>query len=155
MNAEIARKHWFFLFNNVHDLPEALVTGREEIWLRFIFQSWTYNPQVFTDEEIHEYVKAYQQPGGLRGAFDDYRAGAEDVKQDKADQDKKIECRTLVLWGEDFVAGGKLWDFREIWSEMATRPEFVSVPQCGHLPHEERPEMVTEALLRFLEDWKG
>ena len=31
MNAEIARGHWFFVFNNVPDLPEALIMGREEI----------------------------------------------------------------------------------------------------------------------------
>jgi haloacetate dehalogenase len=31
MNAEIARGHWFFIFNNVPDLPEALIAGREEI----------------------------------------------------------------------------------------------------------------------------
>lgn len=77
------------------------------------------------------------------------------MKQDQADREKKIECPTLVLWGEDFEAGGKLWDFREVWTGMATRPEFVSVPQCGHLPHEERPEVVNAALLRFLEGWAG
>jgi haloacetate dehalogenase len=52
MNAEVARGHWFFIFNNVPDLPEALIAGREEIWLRFIFSSWCYNPELFTCEEI-------------------------------------------------------------------------------------------------------
>ena len=150
MNAEIARKHWFFLFNNVPDLPEALVTGREEIWLRFIFGQWCFNPEVFTDAEILEYVKAFQQPGALKGAFNDYRAGPVDVAQDEVDKDSKITCPVLVLWGEDFVAGGKLWDFRKIWHDYAAEPRFISIPECGHLPHEERPEMVTAALLDFL-----
>jgi hypothetical protein len=35
MDANIARGHWFFIFNNVPDLPEALIAGREEIWLRY------------------------------------------------------------------------------------------------------------------------
>jgi haloacetate dehalogenase len=73
MNAEVARGHWFFIFNNVPDLPEALISGREEIWLRYIFSSWCYNPQLFSGEEIAEYVRAYSQPGALRGAFNDYR----------------------------------------------------------------------------------
>jgi haloacetate dehalogenase len=30
----LAKGYWFFLFNQVMDLPEALITGREEIWLR-------------------------------------------------------------------------------------------------------------------------
>jgi hypothetical protein len=29
MNAEVARGHWFFIFNNVPDLPEALISGRK------------------------------------------------------------------------------------------------------------------------------
>lgn len=33
MDAEIARGHWFFIFNNVPDLPEALISGREETCL--------------------------------------------------------------------------------------------------------------------------
>jgi haloacetate dehalogenase len=55
-----------------------------------------------------------------------------------------------VRWGEDFAIGGKLWDFRDIWREMATNPEYISIPQCGHLPHEEKPERVNAELLRFL-----
>jgi len=153
MNAEVARGHWFFIFNNVPDLPEALIAGREEIWLRFIFSSWCYNPELFTPDELAVYVKAYSQPGALRGAFNDYRAAPEDVAQDQADKDVRIACPTLVLWGEDFAIGGKMWEFREIWKEMAVSPTFVSIPQCGHLPHEERPEQVNEALLTFLESY--
>jgi len=155
MNAEVARGHWFFIFNNVPDLPEALIAGREEIWLRFIFSSWCYNPELFTPEEIAVYVHAYSKPGSLRGAFNDYRAGREDVAQDEADKDHLIECPTLVLWGEDFEIGGKMWNFRKIWHEMAKNPEFVSLPQCGHLPHEEKPERVNEELFRFLGPWHG
>ncbi len=153
MNAEIARGHWFFIFNNVPDLPEALISGREEVWLRFIFSSWCYNPELFTPEEIAVYVKSYSQPGALRGAFSDYRAGREDVAQDEQDKDVLISCPTLVLWGEDFDLGGKMWDFREIWRTMAQHPTFVSIPQCGHLPHEEKPEVVNEELIKFLEPY--
>ena len=155
MNAEIARGHWFFLFNSVPDLPEALVTGREELWLRYIFASWCYNPELFTPEELAVYVRAFSAPGALRGAFNDYRAAKEDVAQDEQDKGVLIGCPTLVLWGEDFSSGGKMWDFREIWHKMAAKVEFFSIPQCGHLPHEEQPEIVTDQLLKFLDSWKG
>ena len=97
MNAHIARPHCLFIFNNVPDLPEALITGREEIWLHFIFSTWTYNPELFSAEEIATYTQAYSQPGALRGAFSDYRAGEEDVAQDKEDRDHLIQAPTLVL----------------------------------------------------------
>jgi haloacetate dehalogenase len=150
MDATVARTHWFFLFNAIQDLPEALVTGREEVWLRYILSSWCHNPELLTDEEIGVYVKAYSRPGALRGAFEDYRAAAVDVAQDKADENQLLEMPTLVLWGEDFAAGGKLWNFREVWSHYAKHIEFVSVPECGHLPHEEKPKFVTDALGKFL-----
>ena len=37
------------------------------------------------------------------------------MAQDKEDEAKLIDCPTLVLWGEDFAFGGKMWDFREVW----------------------------------------
>jgi pimeloyl-ACP methyl ester carboxylesterase len=43
-----------------------------------------------------------------------------------------------------------MWDFREIWTKMPTPVEFVSIPECGHHPHEEKPEIVNRELLRFL-----
>lgn len=137
------------------DLPETLITGREEIWLRFIFQSWTYDPEVLTPEEIAVYVRSYRQHGALRGAFEDYRAAKTDVAQDQYDQHIKIACPTLVLWGTEFEAGGKMWDFEAIWREMATNVRFAPVEQCGHLPQEERPDQVNPALLDFLAGWEG
>jgi haloacetate dehalogenase len=68
LNAERAVKQWFFLFNQIPDLPEALISGNEEIWLRYIYRSWCYNPAMMSDEEVAVYVKAYKQPGALRGA---------------------------------------------------------------------------------------
>lgn len=150
MDAEIARGHWFFIFNTVMDLPEALIQGREEIWLRFIFSSWCYNPELLTRDEIATYVEAYAKPGSLRGAFSDYRAGREDVAQDQEDKDVLIQCPILALWGEDFELGGKMFDVLGIWKEMGTDVRGVSIPQCGHLPHEEKPEVVNHALLAFL-----
>jgi haloacetate dehalogenase len=154
MNADVARSHWLFLFNNVPHLPEALITGREEVWLRYMFSDWCYKSNALSPEEIATYAEAYSRPGALTGAFNDYRAGEMDVQQDKQDRGKKIDCPTLVVWGEDFAAGGKMWNFREVWHHHANHPEFLSIPQCGHLPHEERPEIVNKALLRFLEPWK-
>ncbi|MBF6541375.1 alpha/beta hydrolase, partial [Nocardia farcinica] len=42
-----------------------------------------------------------------------------------------------------------------IWGEIADDLTTVPVPRCGHLPHEERPDLVNEALLDFLKPWKG
>jgi len=102
MGAKLARGYWFFLFNAVLDLPKALITGREKLWLRFILSGWTYDPQVLTNEDITTYTRAYAQHGGLRGTLEDYRADEEEVRQEQADASVKLTCPTLALWGEDF-----------------------------------------------------
>ena len=83
-DAQKAKAYWFFLFHLVPDLPEALIAGREAIWLRHFFSDWCYDPAAISGEAFDTYVRAYQAPGAVRGAMADYRANAEDVAQDIA-----------------------------------------------------------------------
>ncbi|MGA2999540.1 alpha/beta fold hydrolase [Bradyrhizobium sp.] len=154
MNAKVAQASWFFLFQGVRDLPEALIQGREELWLRYILTSWTYDPGALSDADIAAYVHAYAQPGGLRGAFEDYRAWREDIAQDEEDKDVKLRCPTLALWGAEFEAA-KMVDMAEIWSGLAEDLTTAPIALAGHLPHEERPVEVNVALEAFLAPWKG
>jgi haloacetate dehalogenase len=151
----VARAYWFFIFHQVPDLPEALIAGREDIWLRTFFSDWTYNPYAISGEDFEVYVRAYKAPGAVRGAMADYRANAEDVEQDTADADVKIACPTLSLWGADFYAVGKMFDMAKVWAEMAVDLRTYAVPQCGHMPPEERPDVVNKLLLEFLSGWSG
>jgi haloacetate dehalogenase len=154
-SARIARAYWFFIFHQVPDLPEALIAGREDIWLRAFFSDWTYNPYAISGEDFEVYVRAYKAPGAVRGAMADYRANAEDVEQDTADAHVKIACPTLSLWGADFYAVGKMFEMAKVWAEMAVDLRTYAIPQCGHMPPEERPDVVNRLLLEFLSGWSG
>jgi pimeloyl-ACP methyl ester carboxylesterase len=154
MNARVAQASWFFLFQGVRDLPEALIQGREELWLRYILTSWTYDPGALSDADIAAYVHAYAQPGGLRGAFEDYRAWREDIAQDEEDKDVKLRCPTLALWGSEFEAA-KMVDMAELWRGIAEDLTTAPIAWAGHLPHEERPAEVNAALEAFLAPWRG
>lgn len=155
MNARIARAYWFFMFHQVPDLPEALIAGREDVWLRHFFNDWCYDPQTIRGKHFDTYVEAYRAAGAVRGAMADYRAAPEDVLQDEADAHIKIGCPTMAIWGEDFEAVGGSFDMAAVWRGMADdlRPEPIA--QCGHLPQEEQPEIVNRLLLDFLDGWKG
>lgn len=51
---------WHFMFNQLQDLPEALITGREAQYLRFMFEKWA----VRLDRvAVDTYVQAYSAPG--------------------------------------------------------------------------------------------
>ncbi|MBB6144437.1 pimeloyl-ACP methyl ester carboxylesterase [Silvibacterium bohemicum] len=154
VNANLAQGAWFFFFNSVPDLPEALIHGREEMWLRYTINSWAYRLDAFNDADIAEYVKAYSQPGGLRGPFADYRAWRQDLEQDQVDRDVKITCPTLALWGRDFV-GAKVVDMAAVWKGMADDLSTCEIPFSGHFPQAEQPEATNAALLDFLNPWQG
>jgi pimeloyl-ACP methyl ester carboxylesterase len=155
MDAVIAKHYWFFLFHLVPDLPESLIAGKEEVWLRHFFSDWCYNPATISGNAFDTYVNAYKAAGTVRGSMADYRANAEDLAQDNEDAHVKITCPTLSLWGADFEAVGKLFDMQAVWSEMATTLTAIAIDQCGHLPHEEQPEEVNRLLLDFLQGWQG
>lgn len=154
-NNKIATAYWFFIFHQLPDLPEALISGREDLWLRYFFSDWCYNPLAISGEAFDTYVNAYRKPGAVRGAMADYRANAEDVAQDVVDKDVKISCPTFSLWGADYYAVGQMFDMAAVWAEMAGNLRTFAVPQCGHLPQEEQPEVVNQLLLEFLDGWKG
>lgn len=154
-DAKLAKMYWFFYFQQVPHLPEALIQGREDIFLRHFFTTWCYNPGAIDEAAVAEYVRAYAQPGALRGAFNDYRAGPVDLAQDIEDADTLIECPVLALWGADFDLVGKQFDVLEVWKSMAKNVRGVAVPECGHLPQEEQPARVNQELREFLAGWKG
>ncbi|WP_225774715.1 alpha/beta fold hydrolase [Pseudomonas sp. Marseille-Q5115] len=155
LNAEVAKAYWFFLFHLVPDLPEALIAGKEEVWLRYFFSDWCFDPTTISGEAFDTYVRAYKAPGAVRGAMADYRANAVDVAQDQEDADVKIACPVMALWGADFHAVGKLFDMAKVWAEMADSLEAHPIANSGHLPQEEQPEVVNGLLLKFLEGWRG
>lgn len=152
-DSKLAKLYWFFYFQQIPHLPEALVSGREEIYLRHFFRDWSYDPFAIEESAVAEYVRAYSQPGAMRGAFNDYRAGPVDLAQDIEDAHELIECPVLALWGADFELVGKAFDVLGVWQGMARRAEGVAIRNCGHLPQEEQPEQVNQELRRFLQGW--
>ena len=95
MDAASAKLPWWFLFQQVPHLPEALIAGHEEIWLRHFFGQWSYDPWMLTDDEIAVYTRVL--PAGCGpGASDDYRAGPVDVAQDEQDADELEERPDVV-----------------------------------------------------------
>jgi haloacetate dehalogenase len=150
MDARSARERWHWLFHLVPDLPEALVAGREEVYLRYCFRAWSQNPAAIEEDAIQEYLRCYRQPGALRAAFEDYRAGGSvDLEHDAADRHRRVRVPTLVLWGG---AGRppQAPDMLAVWRERCERVEGGPVPDSGHFIPEEQPAAFLDALFRFL-----
>jgi 2-hydroxy-6-oxonona-2,4-dienedioate hydrolase len=60
----------------------------------------------------------------------------------------EVRCRVLLLWGEsDRVTPAAYWD---PWARMQENLELRTIPECGHSPMIERPDVFNELLLDFL-----
>lgn len=150
MDQHGARERWHWLFHLVPDLPEALVAGREEIYLRYCYRAWSWNPAAIEEEAVQEYVRCFRQPGAMRAAFEDYRAGgAIDLEHDAVDRGKKIGTPTLVLWG---VAGRmpQARDMLAVWRGRCESVEGGAIADCGHFIPEEQPAPLLQAILKFV-----
>jgi len=150
MDQHGARARWHWLFHLVPDLPEALTAGREEIYLRYCYKAWALNPAAIEEEAIQEYVRCFREPGAMRAAFEDYRAGGTiDLEQDAADRRKKVGVPTLVLWG----GSGRMPqapDMLGVWKARCERVEGRPIPDCGHFIPEEQPAALLEAIGKFV-----
>jgi haloacetate dehalogenase len=142
----LARWHWFF--QQLPDLPEALVSGREEIYLRYLFRAWALDAAAIEEDAVAEYVRCFRLPGALRAAFDDYRAGGTiDLEHDGADRDRKVGVPTLVLWGAGRAAQAA--DMVAVWKARCERVDGWPVADSGHFIPEEQPQAVIDAIVRF------
>ena len=70
----MAAQRWWHLFHQVPDLPEALVYGRERLYLEFFYMNGCDVAGAIGDADIAEYVRTYSQAGAMRAGFNFYRA---------------------------------------------------------------------------------
>ena len=150
---EQARARWHNFFHIIPELPERLVEGHEEYYLRFLYHAWSGNKDILTDEELAEYVRNYRQPGALRGGFNLYRASAFLEMADwRADEDRQLSMPMFFIGaGEDKKYGDQSGHPHvELWRKVFTNVQETIYKGCGHFPNEEMPEKTNQDLLAFL-----
>jgi haloacetate dehalogenase len=142
--------HWFFLAEKP-DLPEVLIGGAPEYFLRRKLEQWSGPDAVFDDEATAEYVRCFSDPEAIRASCEDYRAAATiDLEHDDADATAghRISCPLLVLWGERGFVGNN-YDVLDVWRQYARDVRGHGL-DCGHFIPEEAPEPTIDALREFL-----
>lgn len=139
---------WHLSFHGVRDLPEALITGREHLYLSWFYRTAAYNPTAITAEEVDEYVRCYAAPGGLRAGFEYYRALWQDVEHNKEHAKTRLKMPVLALGGERGFGSRTVRSMQE----LAENVRGGVIERCGHWIAEERPDYLIEQLLSFFEE---
>jgi haloacetate dehalogenase len=140
--------HWFMLIQPF-DLPERLIGGDPEYFLRTSLDRWSGTGlSGFDPAAVDEYVRCFCTAEGIHATCEDYRAGASvDFQHDAEDVGKqRISCPALVLVGQRGLAR---LNAHEIWEQWCTDVRVQELP-CGHFLPEEAPEETYAALREFL-----
>ena len=135
---------WHFMFNQLADLPETLIAGRERAYLEFMFNRWSLRRDRVA---VDVYVDAYSAPGGLRGGFAYYRAIPETMRQNRERAQRPLAMPVLAIGAEHATGDAPLVTLRGHADDLSG----VIVPDCGHFIMEEAAEPFIAALLPFLQ----
>jgi haloacetate dehalogenase len=144
------RYFWWFFLIQPSPLPERMILGEVEFFLREHVDRQNKIPGATEEAAFQEYLRCYRAPEAVHAVCEDYRAAATiDLDHDAADSDARIEAPLLALWGARGVVG-QTYDVLETWREKALDVRGRAT-DCGHSPQEEAPQDTLDALLEFLE----
>src|SRR5215210_652230 len=142
---------WWVIFHQTPDVPEALVQGKEMIYISWFFHNLAYNPAAITQADINEYVSHYSAPGGMRAGFEYYRSIPQDAIQNENYSKTNLTMPVLAL-GAGYIPafGGNPNTAAENGMKMlAQNVTGIIVPNSGHFIAEEQPQFVINQLSNF------
>jgi pimeloyl-ACP methyl ester carboxylesterase len=143
---------WWAIFHQTPDIPEALVQGKEMMYLSWFYHNLAYNPSAITQADIDEFVSHYSAPGGMRAGFEYYRAFPQDAIQNMNYSKTKLPMPVLAVGAGNIpVLGGNITMPSIVYGMkiLAGNVEGVKVPNSGHWIADEQPEFLTYELLKF------
>lgn len=151
-SAKASIDKFHFMFHRVPDgLPEALVAGRERLYLKQFFDRQINNTEGVRRDDFEHYVYYYSLPDAMRCAFEVYRAFPEDEERNlkvvKEQGKSKVPC--LQLNGS---LGDHLQYARELGDQFYEFFACAEVAESAHYIAEENPAGFCAALLAF---WQG
>ena len=152
LDARIAQDYFYFSFlTQDHPLPERLIRGDAESFMRDILFGLSEQQVTYSTTALEVYLAASTTAEAVTAMCECFRAGYHiDRRHDEVDRiaGKRINCPTLVMWGEQGVVS-RHFDVRAIWKGWCAAPSFAPMPS-GHFIPEEAPYAAFAAIDRFL-----
>jgi len=145
--ADRAWRTWHFAFHVVDDLPEALISGRERVYLDWFLRRKAANPQTFSESDINEYLRVFVRDGGLRAGLAFYREVGRSASQNRELVARaKLSMPVLAIGADQ----GSIADMANPLRAYADDVTGYTMPHCGHFIPEEQPEALADILQSFL-----
>jgi pimeloyl-ACP methyl ester carboxylesterase len=141
---------WYMFFFQIPFLPEFLLKLNDFAILEKGLKNSTVERQVFTDDSIAEYKKAWREPFAVTAMINYYRANFFS-RILTANPQEKIKVPSLFIFGEKDQAIMRE-TVKGIGEVMDAPFEEYFIPSSGHWVQQEAAETVTEILREFLRE---
>jgi quercetin dioxygenase-like cupin family protein len=123
------------------------VAGRERIYLDRIWNDFTGDPGKPDEATRNFFTATYAQPGGMRAGFAQFAAFAQDAKDNKVFEQKKLPMPVLAVGGEKSFGPIQAVIMRHV----ATNVQEAVIAGSGHWLMEERPAETVALIRKFLD----
>jgi pimeloyl-ACP methyl ester carboxylesterase len=146
-------RSWYAAFFQLPWLPEAIIRAGNFAVLDMMLRRGANRPGAFTTDDIQRYKTAVGQPGALTAMLNYYRALARSGTRGTGTG--RIDVPTLLIWGERDVALDLANADAERLQRWVPQIGLVRIPDASHWVQQDAPERVNEALVSFLEGYRG
>ncbi len=136
---------WHMGFQSIPDIPFALIQGREDVYLRWFFQHYAYDPSAISTEDTDEYVRAMRHVGALRAGLEIYKSYFTSAQQNERHKREKLTI-PVMAWAGEACLGPLTRQCMELAADDVTGGV---IERCGHWIGEERPAFILEQLEAF------
>ena len=146
--AKFPRMYHLPLFEAPNGLAEALIAGRERIFVDHFMRQQAYNQDGLEPEALDEYARCLAAPGALSGGIAYFRAHGLDAEHNRENAKTKLAMPVMTLGGTASFGAGLKAQVEPLVKSL----HHVMIEDCGHYLAEEQPERVADELLRFFTD---
>ena len=146
--AKHPRMYHLPLFEAPNGLAEALIGGRERMFVDHFMRQQTYDPDGPDEDALDEYARCLAAPGALRGGIEYFRAHVLDAEHNRENARTKLRMPVMTMGGAASFGANLAPQVEPLVENLRS----VMIDECGHYLAEEQPEHVAEELLRFLAD---
>ena len=136
------------LFDAPNGLAEALIAGRERMFVSHFMRQQTYDPTGPDEEVLEEYARRLAAPGALHAGIEYFRAHKVDAEHNREHAKTKLPMPVLTVGGTASFGANLEPEIRPLVENLRS----VMIDECGHYLAEERPQRVIEELRRFFDE---
>ena len=133
------------LFEAPNALAEALITGREHLFVSHFMLQQAYRTEAIDEEALAHYARKLAAPGGRRAGIEYFRAHWVDAEDNRKNAEEKLAMPVMTVGGTASFGAGLEAQVRPLVQNL----KHVMIDECGHYLAEEQPERVVAELLGF------